>query len=123
VCPTPNSAVLCPPPLTLPQAGEIRFLALQLVFNDSVALLRNDATTTATNPVWRDMSHMSNDRELLQVHAELGRASLPPFPPRRLRRRFLCSRSSFGVLCCEGDDYLRERSGRAAEEGHLFSVE
>ncbi|KAJ4461320.1 putative PAS domain sensory protein FXL5 [Paratrimastix pyriformis] len=59
------------PPLALcgqqqAQAVVLRLLATQLLFNSSLPLLDNPANPAATSPVWRDLSHLSNDRVALQ---------------------------------------------------------
>ncbi|KAJ4461324.1 hypothetical protein PAPYR_2375 [Paratrimastix pyriformis] len=48
------------------QAAVVRLLATQLLFNSSLPLLDNPANPAATSPVWRDLSHLSNDRAALQ---------------------------------------------------------
>ncbi|KAJ4461287.1 hypothetical protein PAPYR_2325 [Paratrimastix pyriformis] len=48
------------------QVAVVRLLATQLLFNSSLPLLDNPANPAATSPVWRDLSHLSNDRAALQ---------------------------------------------------------
>ncbi|KAJ4460682.1 hypothetical protein PAPYR_2902 [Paratrimastix pyriformis] len=52
-------------------AAELRYLATQLVFNDTLPLLANVPDGRSTNPVLRDLSHMANDRPRLQAMVDL----------------------------------------------------
>lgn len=50
----------------------MRYLAIELIFNESLPLLANSADPMATNPVWADLSHMSNNRSVVQVNLSLA---------------------------------------------------
>ncbi|KAJ4460679.1 putative calmodulin-dependent kinase [Paratrimastix pyriformis] len=52
------------------QVVALRLMGTQLLFNDSMDLLGNPANTAATNPVWRDLGHLSTDRRALQALME-----------------------------------------------------